>query len=161
MQGIRQRSYFPCRRHEQANHLSEGTPVSAEPPEFTHWKDAWEWHASQTAASYDEMSGPHLLDLIRGRNYDSYYTIWYRLDGKTTLAEAAPVLLEVLRRESAENMDLVRYHCAAALFSLMGYDTEQISPLRARVQWAHAGEPARQEAIDELELEISERLTPS
>lgn len=133
--------------------------MSSEPPEFSNWQEAWEWHAGQTAHAYDDLPAAELLAQIRAGRYDQYYTIWYSLRRQTTLAEAAPVLLEVLRREDAESMDLIRYHCAAALFHLMGYDDEYISPLRARVQWQHQGEPARQEAIDELELEIAELLT--
>ena len=132
--------------------------MAQDPPEFTNWQEAWEWHASQTAQSYADLPVADLLARIRGGHYDHYYTIWSSLARRATLAEAAPVLLEVLRREHESFMDLIRYHCAGALFALMGYPDDDISPLRARVQWQHSGEPARQEAIDELELEIADIL---
>lgn len=132
--------------------------MSADPPEFTNWQEAWEWHATQTSSAYNERSTVELLNLVRAGCYDGYYTVWDSIANKYTLAEAAPVLLEILRRESDANMDLVRYHCAAALFALLGHPKDNISPLRARVQWQHHGEPARQAALDELEQEIAEQL---
>jgi hypothetical protein len=133
-------------------------PMSADPPEFTNWQEAWEWHAAQTAAAHDERSAAELLEMVRSGHYDGYYTVWDSIATKSTLAEAAPVLMEVLRRESDDHMDLVRYHCAAALFALLGHPKDDISPLRARVQWQHHGEAARQAALDELEQEIAEQL---
>ena len=132
--------------------------MSQEPPEFSHWKDAWEWHAGQAAQAYDEQTVEELLEMIRQRQYDPYYQIWYNLREKGTLATCAPVLLEVLRREAGEPMMLVRYHCAAALFHLLGHRDEPIPKLRARVQWDHQGEDARQQAILELERRIERKL---
>lgn len=120
-------------------------------PEFSHWKEAWEWHAGQTAKAFAAESEDTLLAAIQAGRYDHYYQIWYSLREMATLAKSAPILMEVLRREKGEEMMLIRYHCAAALFHLLGYPDEPIPPLRARVQWDHDGEPARQAALDELE----------
>jgi len=67
-------------------------------------------------------------------------------------------LLEVLRRDSGESFMLIRYHCAAALFHLLGYPDDPLPELRQRVQWDDEGEPARQAAIDELEQLIHAQL---
>lgn len=138
--------------------LANSHPMSQEQPEFSNWKDAWEWHAGQAAQAYDEQTVEELLEMIRQRQYDPYYQIWYNLRDKGTLATCAPVLLEVLRREAGEQMMLVRYHCAAALFHLLGHRDEPIPKLRARVQWDHQGEEARQQAILELERRIERKL---
>jgi hypothetical protein len=132
--------------------------MSQEPPEFTNWKDAWEWHAGQAAQSYAEQSAEELLEMIRQRQYDPYYQIWYNLREVGTLAQCAPVLMDVLRRETGEAMMLVRYHCAAALFHLLGYRDEPIPKLRAKAQWDQNGEEARQQALDQVEIVIRKRL---
>ena len=131
----------------------------SETPQFSNWKDAWEWHAAQTHQDYSSRSVAELLDLIRARQYDPYYSIWYALRETGSLAECAPVLLDVLRRESGEAMMLVRYHCAAALFFLLGYPDEPLPPLRERVQWDHQGEAARQAALDELAALVAQCLS--
>ncbi|MCL4869771.1 MAG: hypothetical protein KJ063_12460 [Anaerolineae bacterium] len=131
--------------------------MSQEPPEFSHWKEAWEWHAQETARSLEQESEASLLAQIQDGRYDPYYQIWYSLREKGTLANCAPVLLEVLRREVGEVQMLTRYHAAAALFHLLGYPDDPIPPLRAQVQWDHQGEAARQQAIDALELIIQKQ----
>ncbi|MCI0575666.1 MAG: hypothetical protein L0331_05595, partial [Chloroflexi bacterium] len=125
--------------------------MTDETPEFTHWKDAWEWHAARTGKKLDAQSEEKLLAQIQAGRYDDYYQIWYSLRKKGSLARCAPLLLAVLRREKGEAAMLTRYHCAAALFYLLGYPDDPIPPLRARAQWAYQGEEARQQAIDELE----------
>ena len=129
-----------------------------EPPEFSHWKEAWEWYASQTGQAYDQLSEGELLQQIEAGRYDGYYTIWYSLRRKGSLARSAPVLIEVLRREQGDENNLIRYHCAAALFYLLGYPDEPIPALRARVQWAHNGEDDRQAAIDDLERLVQQQI---
>lgn len=129
------------------------------PPEFTNWQEAWEWHAMQTHRAYEEESLADLLRQIEARQYDGYYVIWNSIRQKGTLAECAPTLLEVLRRETDEHADLIRYHCAGALFHLLGYPDDPIPPLRARAQWAHEGEEARQTAVAELAALIQTRLS--
>ncbi len=129
-----------------------------EPPPITNWQDAWEWHAKQTAEAFDDLSEEALLHRIQARRYDGYYQIWYVLAEKGTLKTSGPVLLAVLRHEAGEAHDLLRYHCAAALFHLLGYPREPMPDLRKRVQWAHHGEDARQQALDELEALIHEHL---
>ena len=132
--------------------------VRNEPPPFDNWKDAWEWHAVKAAEAFATQSEATLLAEIQAGRYDPYYQIWYSLREVGTLESCAPVLLEVLRREKGEWQMLVRYHCAAALFHLLGYRDDPIPKLRARVQWDNDGEEARQAALDELEQLITHRL---
>ncbi|MCW5876374.1 MAG: hypothetical protein KIS85_05760 [Anaerolineales bacterium] len=127
-----------------------------EPPIFSNWQEAWEWHARETYKHFAQQPEDKLLAQIAAGSYDEYYTIWYSLREKTSLAQAAPILLDVLRREVGEANTLIRYHCAAALFYLMGYADDSPPSLRLRVQWDHDGEPARQEAIDELEQSLAQ-----
>jgi len=130
-------------------------------PEFSNWQEAWEWHAQQTQNDFAKLSEAKLLRKIQKRQYDPYYQIWYSLREMGSLANSAPVLLEVLRRESGEAQMLHRYHCAAALFHLLGYPDDPLPELRQRVQWDKQGEAARQAAIDELEQLIQTQLAES
>lgn len=125
--------------------------MAEEMPVFGNWKEAWEWHAQQMEKEYAGTSDDHLLHLIQQGQLDPYYQIWYSLRDKTSLNKASATLLTFLRRPASQTDDLHRYHCAAALFHLLGYSDDPIPPLRARVQWVHQGENARQEALDELE----------
>lgn len=128
-------------------------------PEFSNWKDEWDWHAGQSRMAFDRESEDALLKRIQARQYGDYHTIWYALREKGTLAKCAPVLLNVLRREVGEDNMLTRYHCAAALFHLLGEPDDPIPELRKRVQWTYQGEEKRQQAIDELEVLVQQRLT--
>lgn len=133
----------------------------ADMPEFGNWQEAWEWHAQQTQNAYAQLSEAELLRQIQEGRYDPYYQIWYNLREIGSLASCAPVLLEVLRRDSGEPFTLIRYHCAAALFHLLGFPDDPLPELRQRVQWDREGEPARQAAIDELEQLIQTQLAGS
>ena len=133
--------------------------MAQEMPEFTNWKDAWEWHAQQTHTNFSQHTEDELLRKIEQRHYDQFYTIWDALANCGTVEKSAPVLLEVLRREAGESLMLIRYHCAGALFRLLGYPDEPMPALRKQVQWDTNGEQARQEALDTLEVLINEHLT--
>lgn len=127
-------------------------------PRFDNWKAAWEWHAEQARRAFGKQSETELLSQIAAGMYDPFYAIWYALAEVGTLRRSAPVLLDVLRREAGEPRMLVRYHCAAALFLLMGTPATHSTRLRERVQWDQEGEPARQAAIQRLERRIDQRL---
>jgi len=127
-------------------------------PEFSNWQEAWEWHAQQTQNDLAKQSEAALLKKIQKRQYDPYYQIWYALRQSGSLENCAPVLLDVLRRESSEDNMLIRYHCAGTLFFWLGYPDDPLPELRKRVQWAYGDEAARQAAITELEQFIQARL---
>ena len=128
------------------------------PPPFSNWKDAWEWEAAQARQSYEGMPEDELITLVKQGRFDWYYTLWLGFRKNGTLKKSGPVLLDVLRRTPGSHLDVLRNHAAGALFHLLGYDDEPLPELRARVQWDHEGEDARQSALDELEAVLRERL---
>ena len=129
------------------------------PKNFNHWKDEYEYHAASTNRSLSRLTEEELLKKVQNRNFDTYFSIWQALRRKGTLKNCAPAMLKVLREEVGKRNMLQRYHCAGALFALMGEKEAPLSDLRKRVQWDHEGEEARQAAIDELEERIKEILT--
>jgi hypothetical protein len=127
-------------------------------PEFSNWKDAWEWHATQT---HDDLRRWPPADLLRAADaghYDAYYTLWDAIRERCSLADAAPVLLRVIRREAGDQMMLIRYHAAGALFRLLGAPDEPLPDLRQRVMWARGNEEGRLQACDELEALCRARI---
>lgn len=124
------------------------------PPKFNHWHEAYEWHAAKTTHTLSQLSEQQLLKRVQNRQFDPYFSIWRVLGEKGSLKNCAPHFIKVLREEVGKNAMLQRYHCAGALFALMGEKAGTISELRKRVQWDHEGEAARQVAIDELEERI-------
>ena len=88
----------------------------------------------------------------------TYYQIWYAIEKKGTLLDSAIVLWEFLRDHPGETNMLNRYHCANALFYIIGLpDPVSKLELHKNVQWDHDGEAARQVALVELR-ELIERL---
>lgn len=128
------------------------------PEKFSNWRDEYEWHAASEFRSLSKLSEEQLLQRIKIRQFDHYFAIWRVLRKKGTLRNCAPLFLNVLRKEVGKQNMLQRYHCAGALFELMGEKEYPLSELRRRVQWDHEGEEARQTAIDELEELIKEML---
>jgi len=73
------------------------------------------------------------------------------IGGKATPEAALPVLWTYLQKHAGEPYELSRYHCAAALFQLLGMpDPECDNELRKRAQWNLDGEKERQQALREL-----------
>lgn len=107
-----------------------------EPPEFTNWQDAWEWHAQQTSNTLYDLSEDELLELLEARHFDAYYSLWSVVKAKCTPQKAALPLLAILTEYPD---DLVRYHCADALFGLLGL--EHLVELRQDAQWEHGARP--------------------
>ncbi len=98
-----------------------------------HWKDIWEQRAKDTFIDYMSKSEDELLNLIQNTNWDSYYSIWKAIGKKGSKKKAAPILFEVIKSQTGENDDLIRYHCAAALFKIL--HIEYMDELRKTVQW--------------------------
>ncbi|MBN2496809.1 MAG: hypothetical protein JXR96_19620 [Deltaproteobacteria bacterium] len=121
-------------------------------PKFDNWKDAWEYHAAQSAVDYGKMSESELLKLIRAGDWDMFYTIWDAIGKKGSVEKAAPVLLEVLIAQDGEHADLLRYHCAGALFEILGIEDRE--ELRSTIQWDMDN---REGSIEELRAAIQEK----
>lgn len=116
-----------------------------------HWKERYEYEADRTLQALYRLPEDDLLRAIQENRIDPYFAAWYAIAKTGTLRKAAPVLWDFLRRSPGEGNMLNRYHCAAALFSLLGRpDPDCKDPLRRGVQWDHEGEEARQAALNEL-----------
>lgn len=128
------------------------------PEKFDNWRDEYEWHSNDAFLSMMELSEDQLLQRVGNRHFDPYFAIWRALRAKGTLKHCAPFMLKTLREQVGRQAMLQRYHCAGALFALMGKEEYPLADLRKRVQWDHEGEAARQAAIDILEEQIREIL---
>ena len=123
-----------------------------------HWRERWEYEARQERKALQALDEETLLDRVREGNTGDYYQIWPIIAQKGTLERAARVLWEYLQSHPGKHASLERYHCAGALFQILGMpDPNSRGELRPRVQWDHEGEEARQEALSELERIILEK----
>ncbi len=98
-----------------------------------HWKDIWEQRAEDTFEDYMNKSENELLKLIQNAEWDSYYSIWQAIGEKGSKKKAAPILFHVIKSQTGKNDDLIRYHCAAALFKIL--HIEHLDELRKTIQW--------------------------
>ena len=113
-----------------------------------HWRDRYEYEARREAESLQDRSERELIDRIRRNNLDHYFAIWRAIGKKGSVDRSAMVLWDFLQRNPGKQKMLHRYHCADALFKIMGTpDPASKNELRIRVQWDHNGEEARQEAL--------------
>jgi hypothetical protein len=124
-----------------------------------HWKDRYEYEARQTAESLQVLGEEELIERIRGNRLDPYFAIWRAIGGKGTLQGSAMVLWNFLQKNPGKQKMLHRYHCADALFKIIGMpDPATKNELRKRVQWAHQGEERRQTALIELKELIQVKI---
>lgn len=125
-----------------------------------HWRDRYEYEAKRQANAFENYDEQRLLDRIERNLLDPYFAIWRAIGKKGAIENSAMVLWRYLQRSPGKHNMLNRYHCAAALFEILGMPDPGVeNPLRKRVQWDHDGEPARQEALLELRTLIEE-MTP-
>jgi hypothetical protein len=122
-----------------------------------HWRDRYEYEAVRQADALRNYDEQQLLARIEQNLLDPYFAIWRAIEKKGKLENSAMVLWRYLQRSPGKQNMLNRYHCAAALFSIIGMpDPASENPLRKRAQWDHEGEPARQQALLELKALIEE-----
>jgi len=125
-----------------------------------HWRDRYEYEARQETESLTSYSEERLVKQIENNQLSSYFSIWRAIGKKGTVAGSAMALWRFLQRSPGELRMLHRYHCAAALFEILGMDDPASqSELRKGVQWDSNGEEARQEALLELKDIIEAKLT--
>ncbi|MBN1314491.1 MAG: hypothetical protein JXA42_03450 [Anaerolineales bacterium] len=116
-----------------------------------HWKERWELEAGLEYERLSLLPEHRLLDRIKQNRTDHYYQIWRAIGNKGTIKDAPMILWEYLQQHPGELDMLHRYHCAAALFKILGMpDPNCKNELRQKVQWDHEGENARQNALLEL-----------
>lgn len=127
-----------------------------------HWRDRYEYEAQRQGKAYESFDEDRLIERIDRDLLDPYFAIWRAIGRKGTVKNSAMALWRYLQRSPGDAHMLNRYHCAAALFAILGMpDPASNSALRKRVQWDHEGEAARQEALLELRGVIEARLDES
>lgn len=127
--------------------------------ENMHWKDRWEYEAELESERQAALSEDELVSRLQAGYLDGYYALWDTFTKTGTLQKSALPLWDFLRDHPGEYWMLHRYHCAAALFTILGRpDPDCKDELRCRVQWEHDGEDARQQALLDLRAEIDARL---
>src|SRR5690349_24600340 len=80
------------------------------------WRDDWERAAEKERAHYDGLPVNVLMKKVRRARFGDYYTVWYSIAERATLAEAGWVLFAIVVSDAPY---LVRYHGAAALVRLL------------------------------------------
>ena len=122
-----------------------------------HWRDRYEVEAGQAFNSTMKLDEKALIARVEKNLIDPYFTTWRALARKGTVANAAMPMWRYLQRKPGKHNMLNRYHCAAALFEILGMpDPASESELRKQVQWDSHGEEARQEALLRLKKIIEE-----
>lgn len=116
---------------------------------YADFQAHWERGAGAEYDAYMSRTAEELVADARAGRHGEYYQLWRAMAARTTLPQSGPVLLDVLRENSAY---LVRYHAAAALLALLG--TTEFDPVDLSAR--RPGEVARLEVIDRL---LHERLT--
>ena len=89
-----------------------------------HWRDEYEVHADRARAAVDALPVETLLDDVRRGHYGEYYGVWYSIADRASLEIAGWILFDILHRDIDY---LYRYHCAAALLSLL--EVREIQPV--------------------------------
>ena len=113
-----------------------------------HWRERYTYESGRAAGRLSKLSEEALIKRIESNQLDPYFAIWRTIARTGTIEHSAMVLWRFLQRSPGKSMMLHRYHCAAALFRLLGMDDPASkSDLRKAVQWDHKGEQARQQAL--------------
>jgi len=127
-----------------------------------HWRERYSYEAKRQDEALLKLTERQLVERIQKNMMGPYFSIWRVIRKKGTIQYAAITLWEFLQRKPGKVNMLNRYHCAGALFKILGLNKKVGSDeLRKRVQWDHQGEKARQEALQELRELIDERLDRS
>ncbi len=113
--------------------MKEEKNDQTEKPQFSNWQEAWEYYAGRANKTFNQLPESELLELIKQRKFDLYYTIWDAIGNKGTIQNSSLVLYNVLVNENKKHDDLIRYHCAGALFKILGLENEE--ELRKHCQW--------------------------
>ena len=127
-----------------------------------HWRDRYEYEAGQETKTMDKLNERELVEKIEKNHLGKYFAIWRVIARKGTPSQAAMPMWRYLKRSPGERNMHNRYHCAAALFQILGMpDPASESDLRKQVQWDSHGEEARQQALLKLKSIIEEMVTDS
>lgn len=114
------------------------------------WRERYEIEAASELATFDQEPVYELLDRVANRMYGKYFSLWRSIAQRAELEQAGWLLFEVLQTEPEY---LQRYHCAAALLTLMGLD-------RTDAVRYSADSADRHTNLDDLETALSDRIGP-
>lgn len=124
-----------------------------------HWRDRYEYEAKRQAEVFRNYDEQQLVERVDKNLLDPYFGVWRAISREGTVENSAMALWRYLQRSPGKQNMLNRYHCAAALFTILGMaDPASENSLRKRVQWDHEGEAARQEALLELKAIIEGQI---
>jgi hypothetical protein len=127
-----------------------------------HWRDRYEYEAQREAESITTLTETQIISRIERGLLDAYFAIWREAAKKGTVQGSAMPLWRFLQQHPGESWMLHRYHCAAALFEILGVaDPSSQSDLRKGVQWDTFGEEARQQALLDLREIIESKMKDS
>ena len=104
---------------------------------YEEFQERWDEEATRESTTFDKMSVRQLLELVRLKQWGDYHTLWGAIGDRATLAEAGPILLDMLHSDAEY---LIRYHCAAALIKIAGNKLRDWTP----VQLSPGSHPYRQ-----------------
>ena len=125
-----------------------------------HWRDRYEYESRRSAESLAGHSEERLVYRVENNLLDPYFSVWRSLGKIGTVEGSAMALWRFLQRSPGKSRMLHRYHCAAALFKILGMeDPASESELRKGVQWDSHGEEARQKALLALKEIIESKLS--
>lgn len=110
---------------------------------YADFQANWERGSRAEYDAYLRRPPAELLADAQAGRHGSYYGLWRAIAARTTLSEAGPVLLEVLRGDYTY---LVRYHAAEALLALL--ETTDFEP--ADVAAARPDQAASLDAVERL-----------
>jgi len=83
---------------------------------MSDWRQQYEDAAEDQAKHYSRFSDQQLIDAVRQGKTGDYYVIWYELAKRKPTATICRELYAVLL---SDRPYLDRYHCAAALLTLL------------------------------------------
>lgn len=83
---------------------------------MSDWRQQYEDDAEKQAKRFARFSDRELMDAIRRRATGDYYVVWYEFAKRPPTAEMCWLLYGIL---CSDRPYLDRYHCAAALLTLL------------------------------------------
>ena len=114
------------------------------------WREHWEQDAQAEYEAFCASSLDTLLDRVAGMRLGSHYMIWPAIAAKGNLQRAGWPLYRFTRSGAPY---LHRYHCAAALLTLLG--TTEYAPSQLTVEHLNPGP-----WLDEVAKVLESRIGP-
>lgn len=137
--------------HDRIHAWVQRLTGAARPDAAQDWKQTYEVAADAEAARYERLSLSELLsDIRRGKVGEYERPIWDAVARKGTAAEVGWVLYDVLM---SDRPYLERYHCAAALLSVL--QCTEFEPVALSANW-----PTRPDNLARLAQRVEQAAGP-